>query len=542
MNRCHPGPGRSRSSRLRDNGKRLISEASRCGGWLPHRMLRTMVAFPVLAGRGRQHLRPVDQRLRQRRNALMPADQRSPRVVGSGFIGRAWAITFARAGRTVRLVRRARYGRSGSTRLHRQRARPDLAANDLLLGPTAAEVRCAFRRLTDLGQALAGADHVQENTPGRASEIKRRMFPELDRLAPQRCECSPAQPRPCCPPPSWRRYPARGAMPRRPSDQPPYLIPAVEMVPAPWTIRETVERRVPFMTAVGQAPIVMKREIDGFVMNWMQGALARGGLSAGRRRLCSVEDVDVGIREGLALSWSFMGPFETIDLNAPGGVRDYVERYQGIYVQLFPSMQRARRLVRTCAQGRRGRPAGRKPRRKLVDRQRWRDRRLMATAPHKRARGTDIGDIARELEVGSWLPREQGHHHLRGDRRDPHAHHVALSADHAARHHAAEAVGAAEAGAAILHLHARDPETGKPDQTPAAFGRFLPRIKQATNAVINITTGGALICGSRSACSRPCNLQARSRVPQHGFDQFRPVPHCSTEIQGVQVRLGAGAS
>jgi uncharacterized protein (DUF849 family) len=53
------------------------------------------------------------------------------------------------------------------------------------------------------------------------------------------------------------------------------------------------------------------------------------------------------------------------------------------------------------------------------------------------------------------------------------------------------AVGAAEAGAAIIHLHARDPKTGKPDQTPEAFRRFLPRIKQATNAVVNLTTGGA---------------------------------------------------
>jgi uncharacterized protein (DUF849 family) len=53
------------------------------------------------------------------------------------------------------------------------------------------------------------------------------------------------------------------------------------------------------------------------------------------------------------------------------------------------------------------------------------------------------------------------------------------------------AVGAAEAGAAIVHLHARDPNTGKPDQTPEAFARFLPRIKQASNTVVNLTTGGA---------------------------------------------------
>jgi uncharacterized protein (DUF849 family) len=53
------------------------------------------------------------------------------------------------------------------------------------------------------------------------------------------------------------------------------------------------------------------------------------------------------------------------------------------------------------------------------------------------------------------------------------------------------AIGAAEAGAAIVHLHARNPETGRPDQTPAAFMQFLPRIKQRSNVVINLTSGGA---------------------------------------------------
>ena len=55
----------------------------------------------------------------------------------------------------------------------------------------------------------------------------------------------------------------------------------------------------------------------------------------------------------------------------------------------------------------------------------------------------------------------------------------------------ADAVGAAEAGAAIIHLHARDPVSGKPDQTPEAFMRFLPRIRQQTDAVVNITSGGS---------------------------------------------------
>lgn len=54
-----------------------------------------------------------------------------------------------------------------------------------------------------------------------------------------------------------------------------------------------------------------------------------------------------------------------------------------------------------------------------------------------------------------------------------------------------DSLDAAEAGAAILHLHARDPDTGKPTQDPEAFRKFLPRLKQATGAVLNLTTGGS---------------------------------------------------
>jgi uncharacterized protein (DUF849 family) len=57
---------------------------------------------------------------------------------------------------------------------------------------------------------------------------------------------------------------------------------------------------------------------------------------------------------------------------------------------------------------------------------------------------------------------------------------------------AAESVAAAEAGTAMIHLHARDPRTGKPDQTPERFLEFLPQIKRQTDAIINITTGGGL--------------------------------------------------
>jgi 3-hydroxyacyl-CoA dehydrogenase len=172
---------------------------------------------------------------------------------------------------------------------------------------------------------------------------------------------------------------------------PPYLIPAVEIVPSPWTSAETVDRAAVLLRAAGHAPMIMKREIDGFIMNRMQGALLEEAFRLVADGYASVEDIDVGLREGLALRWCFMGPFETIDLNAPGGVRDYVERYQSIYVRLFPSMQRrvdwSGPVLDGIEKDRRAKLAADK----LVERQAWRDRRLMALISHKRGAARDIG-------------------------------------------------------------------------------------------------------------------------------------------------------
>ena len=120
---------------------------------------------------------------------------------------------------------------------------------------------------------------------------------------------------------------------------PPYLIPAAEVVPAPWT--DAGRRRAHPRLPARRRPRAARhgRELDGFIMNRLQGALLEEAFRLVDEGYASVEDVDIGIRDGLALRWSFMGPFETIDLNAPGGVRDYVERYQSIYANIFPQMQ-----------------------------------------------------------------------------------------------------------------------------------------------------------------------------------------------------------
>ena len=105
----------------------------------------------------------------------------------------------------------------------------------------------------------------------------------------------------------------------------------------------------------------------------------------------AIEDVDVGIRDGLALRWTFMGPFETIDLNAPGGVRDYTERYEKIYSGIFPSMQWRVDWSGPVMDAVEAERRKRVPADELIRRQAWRDRRLMALAAHKRRADNDFG-------------------------------------------------------------------------------------------------------------------------------------------------------
>ena len=105
---------------------------------------------------------------------------------------------------------------------------------------------------------------------------------------------------------------------------------------------------------------------------------------------------------------------------------------------------------------------------------------------------------------------------------------------------AEQAIGAAEAGAAILHLHARDPKDGRPTPDPAIFMQFLPRIKQASNAVVNITTGGGHGMTLEERLAAPLG-RARDVLAQHGVDEFRPLPDAEP-LQGIQVRLGAASS
>jgi L-gulonate 3-dehydrogenase len=309
-------------------------------------------------------------------------------IVGTGFIGRAWAISFARAGHDVALWD-VQPNAPADALSYIDAILPDLASNDLLGGRTPAAVRAGIAASATLEAALEGAEHIQENTP-EDIKVKRQVMASLDGAAPPRAVIASSTSA-LLPSLFTESLAGRARCLVVHPLNPPYVIPAAEVVPAPWTDPNVVLRTADFLRACGHAPIVMKRELDGFVMNRMQGALLEEAFRLVADGYASVEDIDIGLRDGLALRWCFMGPFETIDLNAPGGVRDYIERYQSIYSRLFPTMQRRVDWSGPVVDGVEAERRKQLPAAALRDRQAWRDRRLMALAAHKRKAARDIG-------------------------------------------------------------------------------------------------------------------------------------------------------
>jgi len=163
---------------------------------------------------------------------------------------------------------------------------------------------------------------------------------------------------------------------------PPHLIPLVEIIPAPWTDPKVVSKTKEIMLKVGNAPIILKKEIPGFVQNRLQYALLAEAFRLVEDDIISPGDVDLAVVHGLASRWSFMGPFQTIDLNAPEGVEDYCKRYlEGIYAVLQKqdnNRKFSEKTVKTIDQWQRS--LYRKN--QIPDTAAWRDQRLMALAVH----------------------------------------------------------------------------------------------------------------------------------------------------------------
>jgi len=300
-------------------------------------------------------------------------------VVGAGLIGRAWAMVFARAGLSVTLWDKLPGVADGAMGTIRDRLADLKAAGLVQEAPEAIAAR--ITPVATLADCVAGAMHVQENGPERLAP-KQELFAELDRLCPP--EVTLASSTSGIPASEFTgNLAGRGRCLVAHPVNPPYLVPLVELVGAPWTDPAVVARTRALMERVGQVPVTAFKETKGFVLNRLQAALVAEAFRLVRDGVMSVEDVDRCVRDGLGLRWSFMGPFETIDLNAPGGVADYAERFGplmgGITQEQTPYDYDTPTVSAVTAERRAALPLDR-----IEERSAWRDRRLMALVAHKR--------------------------------------------------------------------------------------------------------------------------------------------------------------
>jgi len=284
-------------------------------------------------------------------------------------------MIFARAGWNVRLYDTATGIAAAAVALCATGLQ-DLAEAGLCSAPEAASARITAS--ASLGAALAEVDMVQENGPEDLA-AKQALFAELDRLAPPDAILASSS--------SGIRVSlfTEGLAGRarcligHPVN-PPHLIPVVELSGAPWTSPAVMARARTIYSAIGQVPVTVLKEIEGFILNRLQGALLAEAFRLVAEGYVSPQDLDSTVKDGLGLRWAFMGPFETIELNAPGGIEDYCARYTGLYKRLAaePAEPSVYEHPATAALLDQWQTAP-----DLPAKMRWRDQRLAALRAHK---------------------------------------------------------------------------------------------------------------------------------------------------------------
>ena len=303
-------------------------------------------------------------------------------IIGAGFIGRAWSIVFARAGIPVRLWDPDKAAAATSKNFIAARL-PELHQAGLLdRAPDAILARITIAPTMEA--ATEAAIHVQENGPERL-DIKQKTFARLDTILPPDIPIASSTsgiPASAFTENLANRHRCLVAHPVNP----PHLVPIVELAPAPWTDPKVVAKARRLYEKAGQVPIVLRKEKAGFVLNRLQAVLLAEAFRIVGEGVASAEDVDKTIRDGLGLRWSFMGPFETIELNAPGGIPDYCARYSASLDRMVKSSEGLGNpfeaaTVETVMSEWRGAQSPERVKR-LSD---WRDTRLAALQAHKRA-------------------------------------------------------------------------------------------------------------------------------------------------------------
>jgi L-gulonate 3-dehydrogenase len=299
-------------------------------------------------------------------------------VIGAGLVGAGWAIVFARAGLDVRVYDANPSATDHALSLIAEQLK-ELSSFGLVDHPdeVAAHVAPAYR----LADAVDGAAYAQESAL-ELVDVKRRLMQDLEQVAPPDLvigSSSSGIPGSAF---THGMQIASRVLIVHPVN-PPYLVPVVELVPSPETSRATVDFADSLMRGLQRSVVHVRKEVQGFVLNRLQAALLREAWALVEDGVASCEDIDRTVRDGLGWRWSFMGPFETIDLNAAGGIADYAVRLGPLMHEIARSRTHeepwSQELIRKVEAERRQLLS----QDGLPGRRAWRDRLLMALAARR---------------------------------------------------------------------------------------------------------------------------------------------------------------
>ncbi len=251
---------------------------------------------------------------------------RTVAVLGAGVIGMSWATLFAARGLTVRVW---------DPRDIRDELRESVTqfAGALPEGPRdPAELLAAIEVCDDVASAVRDAQVVQENGPERI-ELKRELYSTVEaHVGPEAFIFSSTSG--IMPSDLAEKLAHPGRLLIGHPFNPPHVLPLVEVVPGAKTDPATVEAAVAFYTALGKVPVVLHKEIGGFVANRLQSAIFRESVYLVLEGVVSEEELDRIVTESIGVRWATAGPFQSMHLGGgPGGLRHMFEH-------LGPGMRR----------------------------------------------------------------------------------------------------------------------------------------------------------------------------------------------------------
>ncbi|MGD0966389.1 MAG: 3-hydroxyacyl-CoA dehydrogenase NAD-binding domain-containing protein [Candidatus Acidiferrales bacterium] len=240
-------------------------------------------------------------------------------IVGTGVIGASWAALYLARGFNVTATDPAPNAEA-NLRKYVDEAWKDLAA----IGLSANASRDKLKFTTDMKQALADADFVQENGPERP-DFKMKLFADMDSATPRDSLIASSS--------SGITPSVMQSQCTRPERvvvghpfNPPHIIPLVEVVGGAKTSPESLQRAMAFYASIGKKPIFLRKELVGHVANRFQAALYREMLYIIEQGILSVEDTDAAVCFGPGLRWGVMGQNLQWHLGGgQGGIRHFMD-------------------------------------------------------------------------------------------------------------------------------------------------------------------------------------------------------------------------